>query len=404
MFEPQRHADLETCQMTIQPPPLRRPEDWQIGERPGADPRPSGSSKLRGQVVYLYAFDVANEIVTAEIEDVLSLRPVKFEVRVERNYPRDVPFYRPLAIQLPPLANSLLGRPVQVLVRIYDVGAVTVALSVPFELAGLAELMPLANPKLDAGASLDAAARDICADVCRSLAGALDGPSPPTEPEAYTVFCLSDLGGQQNALDWLDQHRRDVAGVLCDSPPDNLSSPQIEETLRSQISFDTTDLVVCYWDAALVIDLAGNFEGNLYLLELANLQLVEFRVMDQILDRYLRHAYDDLERRQWSLLGVSSRVLHALRTFRVDLTKLADGVTNITKFVGDWYAARVYLAVRERFHLDGWRTNVERRLSQLDQLYSVVHSDINERRMLWLEVIIVVMFAIDLLFLVVLRR
>ena len=38
---------------------------------------------------------------------------------------------------------------------------------------------------------------------------------------------------------------------------------------------------------------------------------------------------------------------------------------------------------------------MEQRLSQLDQLYNVFHSVINERHMLWLETIIVIFFAID---------
>ena len=79
-------------------------------------------------------------------------------------------------------------------------------------------------------------------------------------------------------------------------------------------------------------------------------------------------------------------------------------MTNITKFVGDWYLARVYLAARERFHLDRWRQSVEQRLSQLDQFYSVVQSEVYERRMLWLEILIAVFFAIDLYAIFFLRR
>jgi hypothetical protein len=78
------------------------------------------------------------------------------------------------------------------------------------------------------------------------------------------------------------------------------------------------------------------------------------------------------------------------------VTKLNDEVTHITKFFGDWFLARVYLGARDRFYLDQWRASVEQRLGQLDKLYSVVHSEKNERRMLWLEAIIVIFFAIDL--------
>ena len=134
----------------------------------------------------------------------------------------------------------------------------------------------------------------------------------------------------------------------------------IAADIFSQRSFENTDLVVIDWDAALVVDLTGYVDDVLYALELANLQLEEFRVMDQRLDKYLDRAYDDLD--------------------------------------------RVYLGARDRFYLDQWRTSVEQRLAQLDKLYSVVHAEMNERRMLWLEIIIVVFFAIDLLILLRLGR
>ena len=74
----------------------------------------------------------------------------------------------------------------------------------------------------------------------------------------------------------------------------------------------------------------------------------------------------------------------------------ADEITHITKFFGDWFLARVYLGSRERFYLDQWRASVEQRLTQLDKLYSVAHTEVNEQRMLVLEIIVVVFFAFDL--------
>jgi hypothetical protein len=47
---------------------------------------------------------------------------------------------------------------------------------------------------------------------------------------------------------------------------------------------------------------------------------------------------------------------------------------------------------------------VEQRLAQLDKLYSVVHAEVNERRMLWLEIVIVVFFALDLAIMLWVKR
>lgn len=59
----------------------------------------------------------------------------------------------------------------------------------------------------------------------------------------------------------------------------------------------------------------------------------------------------------------------------------------------------MYLTAQERFYLDQWPNRVQCRLTQLDghQLYGVVQSEVHEQRMFWLELFIVIFFAIDLL-------
>ena len=360
---------------------------------------------MTGEVVYLYAFDVANEIITPRVQEILSEKPFTFEIRQDRTLPKDIPLYRPLAIVPPPLKAALHGAQVRLLVRIYNVGVVTIMMRVPFETAKLDDLMRFHNPKLEDGLTLDKVAADLCAKVCDSLDGSVIGrnESPPP-PEAYTVFCLKELDRAKDANVWLAEHRRDVAGLLTETAPQNLSEFQVNEVLRIQRTFENTDLAVIDWDAALVVDLSGYVDDVLYALELANLQLEEFRLMDQRLDAYLDQAYDDVGSQSWTIFGTANRTLRHLRRFRVDVAKLTDEVTHITKFFGDWHLARVYLGARDRFYLDQWRSSVEQRLAQLDKLYSVVHSEVNEQRMLWLEVIIVIFFAFDLVIMLFVRR
>ena len=117
--------------------------------------------------------------------------------------------------------------------------------------------------------------------------------------------------------------------------------------------------------------------------------------MDRALNRFMDNAYSDLDRPAPSLLGTST-VLRKLRRFRVDLARLADEVTNTTKVFGDWHLARVYVAARERFHLDRWRESVDHRLDQLDQLYNLVRSELWDRRMFVLELVIAILIVVEL--------
>ena len=229
---------------------------------------------------------------------------------------------------------------------------------------------------------------------------ALVKPGEYSDPEAYTAFTLSHLGGETDANRWLVGREREVAGLLTETPGDRLSEAQVADVLRLRRSFENTDLVVIDWDAALVVDLDMGAEDVLFVIELANLQLEEFRWMDRQLDRYLDRAYDDLARRAWWSFGAMGRILRSLRRLRVDLAKLADEVEHITKFVGDWHLARVYLLARERFHLDRWRESVGERLAEADRLYTLTRGDAYERRMYWLEIAVIVLIAVELLLLV----
>jgi hypothetical protein len=255
---------------------------------------------------------------------------------------------------------------------------------------------------LDDGRPLDAFARELRDQACQVLGDALVRPGPLGEPEAYTVFCLTDLGGERDTARWLAARRRAVAGLLAATPPERLSDAQVDEVLRLQRSFETTDLVVFDWDAALVIDLDSPADDVLCVIELANLQLEEFRWIDATLDRYLERAYAELGRRR-PIFGRESSTLRSLRRLRVDLMKLADEVTHAVKFVGDWHLARVHHLARERFHLDSWRASVADRLGHLDQLYTLDQAERYNRRMLVLEVLIVILFVLDLVALVLYR-
>jgi uncharacterized Rmd1/YagE family protein len=85
-----------------------------------------------------------------------------------------------------------------------------------------------------------------------------------------------------------------------------------------------------------------------------------------------------------------------LREIRVDLARLSDELSNITKFFGDWHLARIYKGLSDRFHLNDWHRTIDEKLKTLDDLYQILRADQNNRWMLILEVTIVLLFIVDL--------
>jgi hypothetical protein len=361
-------------------------------------------TKYSGEVVYIYAYDVAYEMKREPIRELLGQPVAQFSMDASKRSPRHLFFYRPQMVRLPPLERIGPRGPIRVerIVKILPVGAVSITVRVPFEVQRVEDLVVYHDLQFSNGALHDEVRR-LADDVRRELSAYFVRPvAQLAEEEAYTVFCiespLRDANGTQvRAEHWLKAHRREVASLLTQEPDiDHLSKQEADESTGRSLSYYEHDLVVVDWDAALIIDERRNFEEGLYAMELANLQLAELEAYDRILDESLDRAYRDLSARPFR--GRRS-IMRELREIRIDLARFSDELSNITKFFGDWHLARVYENISARFHLGDWHKTIDSKLKTLDDLYQLLNHDQTNRWMLILEVTIVLLFIIDLVIL-----
>lgn len=362
---------------------------------------------MNGAVHYLFAFDISNEIKTAAIKEILGRKPSVVDIRVGTTAPRDVRFYRPLEVELPAeeLDTTCGKRTIRRFVKVFEIGVLSIEFEVPFEAVALGELVPF--HQLAVGDQpLVARAEKLADEVTKNLTPHLVKPNPVRRTaEAYTVFSIEKLDGVAagQVPEWANTHRMDIAALLLEEAvPERLAEDQVKESMRHAFSYTNGDMTIIDWDAALVVDQTGYVDDVLYIIELANLQLEEWQVLDDRLDEFFGRAYDDLERYYAvkRVFPTPEKILRSLRSMRMDMTKMSEEVSNITKFLGDWYLARVYLACKDRFHLGQWESTVTTKLAQLDGLYRLVHTEINERRMQVMEFIIVALFLFDVIVLI----
>jgi len=355
---------------------------------------------MKGTVVYLFAFDVANEIETKLVNEILFEKPFPFEIKLGAAAPRDVPVYAPLTVRMKPLVcvSNLGPLSLQPHVKIFDVGAISISYEVAFEKASLAELVPYHQLRIGEE-PLSVLAERLALQVVDSIQSAMIKPNKDRSVvEAYTAFCVCD--GIGSVPEWVTAHRAAIAGLLNEeTEPGRLANQQIDETMEHSLAYTREDFTVIEWDAALIVDTSGYVDDVLYMLELANLQLEEYRLLDDRLDRVFTAAYEDLEGRKsvWRFPFALQKRLEFFRRTRMDITKMSEEVSNITKFVGDWYLARVYLQVKNRFHLAHWEASVDQKLRELDSLYTLVHQDTNERRMLILELVVIALITFEII-------
>lgn len=362
------------------------------------------SARYQGELAYIYAYDIAYEITDLSIVSILGQPVERYSAGPSKRSPREMFFYRPLMVRLPSVIRQGPAGAVQVqrTVKLFSVGAISIAVRVPFQAEHSEDLVDYHDLKLN-GISLQEEARQLAEQVLTELRPRCVRPiAQVRDEEAYTVFWLSSLPatGEVCAMEaeqWLRQHRRNVAGLLTqEADPAALSEQEVEESIGQSLSYYRSDLAVIDWDAALMIASREDFDEALHVTELANVQLAELEAYDRLLDESLTRSYRDLRR------GPSAHrdTLRNLRELRLDLARVQDELSNITKFFGDWHLARIYQKLSARFHLADWQKTLDEKLKTLDELYAIFKQDALNRWMMALEVAIVLLFVIDLVLLV----
>src|SRR5688572_4836566 len=175
-----------------------------------------------------------------------------------------------------------------------------------------------------------------------------------------------------------------------------LSQDEKKDALSHRISFSADDITIVDWNAAIVIDQEP--EDILFVLEFANVELMEMRHLDHRLDEALGLAYEALAKRSWHRFpfGSNPPELHRVAQWQVESAILFEGVNNALKLLGDQYLARLYRLTAERFHLAEWDATIIRKLETLNSIYGKISDQVASRRMEALEWIIIGLIAVSI--------
>ncbi|HKU52553.1 MAG TPA: hypothetical protein VJQ25_08805, partial [Nitrospira sp.] len=175
-----------------------------------------------------------------------------------------------------------------------------------------------------------------------------------------------------------------------------LSEQEIRDALSCRISFGLEDAALIDWHAAVLF--GKEMDDVRAVLEFANVELLEMRMLDEQLDQALDQGYEALTRtaRLLSLPGTYDKHTTHIAQLQVDGALLFERVTNTLKLLGDQYLARVYRLVSQRFHLEDWDASILRKLETLESIYGKMSDRAGTRRMELLEWIIIVLITISI--------
>jgi len=273
----------------------------------------------------------------------------------------------------------------QVQARIFDTGAISLALiyndptgtegleKIAFQFAGQEGMDEVFVQKLNA--------------VVKMLYPVLDGIEVDLQfYEDYTVFRIKE-----------ESQVRDPVSLLMGEK--YIFSEQIKDQVMSnRLSYSRDDFAIITWDTALICD--PEDPGDLRdLIEFANVQLLELRYYDQLLNKQMDKMYDDIE-----LAGSLSRhkrikyyrhIMGSLMTFIADITGVTEKIDNLIKITEDIYYSRVYHNTLRVLRTDQWTQSVNRKLQAMQQNYVMLSNEVNIQHSNFLEWIIIILIALE---------
>jgi hypothetical protein len=360
------------------------------------------------EAVFFHLYDVGRSVDLIKVADLLPAHP-DFGIAKRRDTPASLTLPTPLILELgEPECSDLGGLDcLSSQAKIYEEGVVTVVVRAKVRLP-MSQLHGLKQWRIESqGRRLSVV--EYAEEGFRRLYAALKpAVAEPREiiemdRESYLAYCFLECG-EDPAL-FIERNRDYCATLLIgEEPSTGLHESQISATLGMPFSYREGDLAVFDLDRCIIIDPRGDYEDLLLIAEHANYQLLELRVLDNLLDNWLDEAEGlirrisagggRLSRRLIKGRGLAQVKVAHIQALRFDALFILENLENSSKIIGDYYLGQIYVRLCEIFNTEGWKWSVERRLDALQDVYDMVKVDAGEKRMMALEVTFIIVCII----------
>jgi hypothetical protein len=349
----------------------------------------------KGTCYALFAYDISLSINFEEAERRITAGTERGRLRHKARAPQYFE-YHPAPLRLTQEGDVLTigsyrSSP-SVELMAYDFGAVTItyrfALDGPFDqLLELSESLYENEPLL-------AESRARVEQLVQAIQPAIERLRIAREVEDYIVFSIESCSWAEDTPPWAGLES-DLAHILrAERAP--LSDQETKDAMSCRISFGLEDAALIDWHAAVLF--GKDMDDVRAVLEFANVELLEMRILDEQLDQALDQAYETLSRKPplLPLPGSYDKGTTHIAQLQVDSALLFERVTNTLKLLGDQYLARVYRLASQRFHLESWDASILRKLQTLESIYGKMSDRAGVRRMELLEWIIIILIAVSI--------
>ena len=358
----------------------------------------ASSIRVGGHTLAMFAYDIGFQVDLDAAEPLVHEATRRRVVRARRPAPSWFDYNHPplrLLVEGSPIEVGAVATQATAEVLVHEFGAALITYRLPLP-PTLAEL-PALGLDLHEHAALEADARKRVQRVVDAIQDAIVRPRLASAFEDYAVFAVASWEGDLPPSELYARHRSALAHAI-EAERIELSPEQIRRSTDGVMSYAADDLAVIDWNAAILFD--AEPDDVIAVLQHANLELLELRVLDRELDAILENADETLaavtRARFWPSL-TSGAVLRRSASLQTDAAMMFEGVNNAIKLLGNQYLARLYRLAAERLDLPAWHLGVQRKLDATENLYQKMSDSTSIRRLELLEWIIIILITVSIL-------
>lgn len=338
-----------------------------------------------GNIFIFHAFDVGDDINLDAIRTSQLVMPQPISMpKYFKNY------HIPLAIDLPrPHSSSRF-----LSCKIHNFGAISFTYKIPFH-----DTLNNVRAKLDEYDDIyqEQSVNDVSA-VFKKIKKHIAKPKFFQTRSSYLVIQVDP------ELDTLDiaTLKNNYGGVIASMlrfETETLSEYHKNEILEDAVGYFRGDLIVIDTEATFMYD--DEYEELLHLFEFANIQQLELRYFDRLLDQQLNIIYEGKPLKlpfsaYLPFIGSSGGPMADLGKLRVDISVIVERLEDSIKFVGEPYFSELYNLLVDKLDLKNWQESIARKLTIMQDVRSVYQNEIDTIREDMLSVLIIILIFIEL--------
>jgi hypothetical protein len=350
----------------------------------------------KGRILVYRVFDIGAEIDLDVVEAHFQNKKLKERFKLERKNKSLIISRAPISIQLGEVELVIKGRKVvaDLVAKVWHFGTVSLSFQIPIE-EGTSWLQLVETAAwMEKDEEIDRVAHVTALEFQADIGSAISLPTTWTMNEDYVIYFIQEFQGLDFPTAQLIE-KVDVPALILAEMKEYLSDSMKKSILDNRFQYSRDDLVVVDWNSALVIEPSGSMDVPL-IIEFALNQLLEMRFYDDLLDQRLNDLYNEVVGKRRGLFSNKySRLAEEAGQIYLEISEIVENVENSFKTVGDFYLATIFRASSQRFRFDDWQRSIDDKLSNLAEVSKLLHSEVNESRNQMMEIIIIVLIAVE---------